>query len=41
MFKSETDSNIIYFAADGMEAVQKAQELQYFNGRQSARYERL
>ena len=28
MFKSETDSNIIYFAANGMEAVQKAQELQ-------------
>jgi CheY-like chemotaxis protein len=28
MFKSETDSNIIYFAADGLEAVQKAQELQ-------------
>jgi len=29
MFKSETNSNImIYFAANGMEAVQKAQELQ-------------
>lgn len=28
MFKSESDSSIIYFAADGLEAVQKAQELQ-------------
>jgi DNA-binding NarL/FixJ family response regulator len=28
MFRSEADSNIVYFAANGPEAIQKAQELQ-------------
>ena len=42
MFESEPDLRIISVASDGLEALQKAQELQpgvIFDGRQPARHE--